>query len=254
MPNAARRAEALAPRGLRGLRCAGLKLFLAAARSTAAMSDPTLRPVPLEQTRQRVIDRLIEHYAAENLDDAALEDRLGKAVAATSPAELQALVEDLPEQRAASTDLARADYVPERQVVVAVMGGAERKGVWTPPESLYVVAVMGGAELDFRQARFGPGVTEVNCFCLMGGVEIVVPPDVHVELNGLAIMGGFGQSGGGTFGTEPGAPVLKIGGFAMMGGVDVTVRYAGEKPGDARRRERLERAERREQRRLERGE
>jgi hypothetical protein len=223
------------------------------------MSDPTLRPVPLDQTRQRIVDQLVQHYAVENLDDRGLEERLTKAYQATTLAELSELVADLPAEPApagapsSAGAVARADYVPERQVVAAFMGGAERKGVWTPPESLFVVAVMGGAELDFRQARFGPGVTEVNCFVLMGGVEIVVPPGVHVDLNGLAIMGGFGQAGTAAPAAEPGAPVLKIGGFAMMGGVEVQVRYEGEKPSEARRRERLERAERREQRKLERG-
>ncbi|HYJ79768.1 MAG TPA: DUF1707 domain-containing protein [Longimicrobiaceae bacterium] len=214
------------------------------------MSDPIPQPVPLEQTRQRIVAQLIEHFAVENLDDRALEERLAKVYELTTPAELQALVADLPVVQAPASGTAmaaapaRTDYVPERQVVAALMGGAERKGVWTPPQELWVVAVMGGAELDFRQARFGPGVTEVNCFILMGGVEIVVPPGVHVELNGLAIMGGFGQTGSVAPDTERDAPVLRIGGFAMMGGVDVQVRYEHERPSDARRREKLQREER----------
>ncbi len=223
------------------------------------MSDLTPRPVPLDQTRQRVIDQLIEHYAVENLDDRGLEDRLGKAVAATTMADLQALLADLPSAPVQAplapvgTDVARADYVPERQIVAAVMGGAERKGAWTPPKELVAIGVMGGAELDFREARFGPGVTEVNCFVLMGGVEIVVPPGVHVEMNGLAVMGAFVSSGSASEPAPPGAPILRIGGFAMMGGVDVQVRYPGEKGSDARRRERLERKEARDHHRIGRG-
>lgn len=223
------------------------------------MSDLTPRPVPLDQTRQRVIDQLIEHYAVENLDDRGLEERLGMAVQATTAADLQALLADLPTAAmqapltAAGTGVARADYVPERQIVAAVMGGAERKGAWTPPKELVAIGVMGGAELDFREARFGPGVTEVNCFVLMGGVEIVVPPGVHVEMNGVAVMGAFTSSGSASEPAPPGAPILRIGGFAMMGGVDVQVRYPGEKSGDAKRRERLERKEARDHHRLGRG-
>lgn len=216
------------------------------------MSDSSFPPpVALEKTRERVIQQLCEHYAAENLSDDGLEDRLTRAYQAATPAELQALVTDLPTlaqpgaavATAAGAPVARADYVPERQVVVAVMGGAERKGAWTPPSQLTVIAVMGGAELDFREARFGPGVTEVNCLTIMGGVEIVVPPGVHVELNGLAVMGGFGQTGRGAGPADPGAPILRIGGFALMGGVEVDVRYPGEKAGEARKREKLERKE-----------
>jgi hypothetical protein len=207
-------------------------------------------PATLEPARQRVIDQLCEHFAAENLSDDALDERLKMAYQATTAEQLQVLVADLPELRAPGSpaaasrpavDVARADYVSERQVVVAIMGGAERKGVWTPPQNLHVFALMGGAELDFRDARFGPGVTEVTIFAMMGGVQIVVPPGVNVEMNGMAIMGGFTQTGRTAFTTaDANAPVLRIGGFALMGGVEVDVRYPGERPGEARKREKIE--------------
>ncbi|HEX6748996.1 MAG TPA: DUF1707 domain-containing protein [Longimicrobium sp.] len=221
------------------------------------MTDPTPKPVPLEQTRQRIVEQLCDHYAAENLTDEALEDRLTRAYAATSVATLQELVADLPVQSATAAAspstavaTARADTVADKQVILAVMGGTERKGMWTPPRHLSVVTVMGGAELDFREARFGPGVTEVTCFAFMGGVHLVVPPGVHVEMNGFALMGGFGTRGSADPPTDPDAPVLRIGGIAIMGGVDLEIRYAGEKERDARARERLAR---REARRLSRG-
>lgn len=219
------------------------------------MSDPTPRPVPLEQTRQRIVEQLCEHYAAENLDDAALEDRLTRAYAATTLPALRELVADLPVRSAGAgtstaVATARADTVAEKQVIVAVMGGAERRGVWTPPRHLQVFAIMGGAELDFREARFGPGVTEVTCFAMMGGVEIIVPPGVHVEINGMALMGGFSHQGSADPPADPDAPILRIGGVAIMGGVELDVRYPGERRGDARSRARQAR---REARRLSRG-
>jgi hypothetical protein len=216
--------------------------------------------VPLEQTRQRVVDLLCQHYAVENLTDDMLEQRLAQALAATSLPELTALVADLPSEAVSaapspSTSVAMAlpENVAERQVVVAVMGGAERKGVWTPPRQLTVVAVMGGAELDFRDARFGPGVTEVTCFAMMGGIEIIVPPGVHVETNGMGLMGGFSQTGSAAQPTDASAPVLRIGGVAIMGGVELDVRFSGERRGDARKRERIDRAEKAAARRLNRG-
>ncbi|MFL5385885.1 MAG: DUF1707 domain-containing protein [Longimicrobiaceae bacterium] len=208
------------------------------------MTDLNPRPVPLEQTRQRIVEQLCDQYAAENLTDAGLEERLTRAYAATSPAELQALVADLPTQApGTSTALAtaRPELVSERQVVLAVMGGAERKGAWTPPKHLHVLTVMGGAVLDFRDAHFSPGVTEVTCFVMMGGVEIIVPPGVHVDMNGLALMGGFGHRGRADAPPDPGAPILRIGGVALMGAVDLQVRLPGETDRDVRARERLAR-------------
>ena len=113
---------------------------------------------------------------------------------------------------------------------------------------------MGGAELDFREAHLGPGVTEVNILAIMGGAQVIVPPGVQVEMNGVALMGGF-EARDRTSGAAAamGAPILRIGGFVLMGGVDVDVRYPGETAGDAKRRHRELRKEMREARRLGRG-
>jgi hypothetical protein len=216
------------------------------------MSDNS-PPVPLEKARESTIQTLGEHFAHDNLDAEQLERRLDQAFAATSLQELRALVSDLPALQtgtAVAAQRAPVEQVRDQQAVIAIMGGASRKGSWVPPRHLYVVAVMGGAELDFRDARFGPGIVEITVFALMGGVEITVPPDVNVEVNGVALMGGFEERAGGAP-ADPSAPLLRIGGFALMGGVEVRTRHRGETKRDARDRERLERKE---ARRLRRGE
>jgi Domain of unknown function (DUF1707) len=217
------------------------------------MAQPTPVPVPLEQTRERVIQQLCEHFAYDNLSAEALEERLDRAHQAATLDELRSLVSDLPVVHADAAapapgvrtfvSPATGAHVSERQIIIGIMGGAEKKGVWTPAKQTYVVAFMGGAELDFREARFGPGGTEVIVFAIMGGAEIIVPPGVHVDLNGLAVMGGFGQTGSAPAPTDPHAPVLRIGGFCMMGGVEVSIRYPGERPKDSRQREKLDRQE-----------
>ncbi len=108
---------------------------------------------------------------------------------------------------------------------------------------------MGGVDLDFREARMGPGVIELSVFAIMGGVKIIVPPDLQVESDGIGFMGGFECSEEVRAGHDPDAPILKINGLAMMGGVDVKVRKPGETTFDAWRRRRSARRERRRQRR-----
>lgn len=217
------------------------------------MAQPTPVPVPLEQTRERVIQQLCEHFAYDNLTADALEERLDRAHQAATLEELRTLVSDLPVIAPDATPApgprtfvgpSTGAAVSERQIIIGIMGGAEKTGVWTPARQTFVVAFMGGAHLDFREARFGPGVTEVIVFAVMGGAEITVPPGVHVDMNGLALMGGFAQTGSAPLPTDPDAPVLRIGGFAMMGGVEVNIRYPGERPRDAKAREKLERRER----------
>jgi hypothetical protein len=100
---------------------------------------------------------------------------------------------------------------------------------------------MGGAELDFREAPMPPGVTEVRVVAFWGGVDIVVPPDVRIECSGVGILGGFDEAHTAECTTSPEAPVLRVTGLALMGGVSIAVRNPGESAGDARRRRRLER-------------
>jgi hypothetical protein len=53
----------------------------------------------------------------------------------------------------------------------------------------------------------------------MGGIQITVPEDIEVDVSGIAFMGGFDHNASGT--GVPGAPRVKVVGFAMMGGVEV---------------------------------
>ena len=106
--------------------------------------------------------------------------------------------------------------------VVAVMSGAVRKGQWEPAGRFRVLAVMGGVELDFRDADMLDGTTEVAVLAIMGGCKIIVPPDVAVEVNGLGFMGGFTHLRHRP--PEHDAPLIRVKGLAVMGGVEVKVK------------------------------
>lgn len=189
-----------------------------------------------------------------------LETRLDRAQRALTPLELETVIADLPPvpldappqpetsiRRAADAD------VRERQVVVAIMGGVDRKGHWVPARKTLVFALMGGATLDLREASLPADGIELGILAIWGGVEIIVPPEVQVDMDGIAIMGGFEQKHGGASERQPGAPTVRVTGLALMGGVEVTVRYAGESAREARIRmkdekKRLRAAERRRER------
>jgi hypothetical protein len=201
-----------------------------------------LRPTQpgLPALRENAVRQLCAHYAADNLDGDEFERRLDLAYLASSADEMSTLLGDLPVLREDTGQtpyaLARPEDISARQLVVAVMGGTARSGAWTPPRHMMAVGFWGAVELDYREARFPTGVSEITCVALMGAVEIVVPPWVRVEVNGLAVMGAFEQGGEGETSVEPGAPVLRIGGLAAMGAVEVTVRLPGESASQARRR------------------
>ena len=220
-------------------------------------SEPGSGRQPLSHTRQVTVDALCEHFANDAMSVEEFERRVEAAHRAQTVDDLKELLRDLPGGDLPATTgsasvpaprpqhrITAAAHVPPRELVVAILGGARRKGRWTPARTNVALAVMGGTELDFREAALGPGVTDVKVFTMMGGVEIIVPPGVHVESRGIGIMGGFDHVTD-YEATDPDAPILRVSGLALMGGVEITVRNPGESKRDARRRRRLEHKERR---------
>jgi hypothetical protein len=90
------------------------------------------------------------------------------------------------------------------------------------------VAVMGGCVLDLRAAQLSTPVTTITAVAIMGGVEVIVPPGVHVEMSGLPLMGGFSNRVR-EVDLPPDAPQVHIHGLALMGGVEVQTRQRQRK-------------------------
>jgi hypothetical protein len=218
------------------------------------MTDPKQAPVPLRHQRDLTIQRLCDHFAADHLQAEELEQLIDKAQQAKTVAELEALLQQLPalsQSAHPAPQIADPGEVEESQLIIALMGGAERRGSWMPARTIRVIAFMGGAMLDFREVRLPRGVTDVQVMAAMGGVEIIVPPGLAVSSDGTGIMGGFEHIGDTPAGPrDPQAPLLRVRGVALMGGVEITERNPGETAGDARRRRSADRRARREAKRL----
>lgn len=204
--------------------------------------------VAVRDHRERVIEALTEHFARGDLEMDDFEARMDRAHQAMTIQALDDLVKDLgpvpaPSQALVARPEAQALDVsrPEQKRVTAILGGVDRKGQWVVPRKLTVTAVMGGVSLDFREAIIGPGVTEVKVRAIMGGVEMLVPPNVAVEAEGIAFLGGFEDVHRAPATPDPDRPLLRISGLAVMGGFDVRTRLPGESGLQAWKRERKER-------------
>lgn len=198
------------------------------------MTDQPAVPEPnqlraSDQDRERVAQILNNAMAEGRLTVDELEERLDKVYAAKTFGDLQPLTRDLPVAQhrppvpaASTTPVPANDRIGGRgtsSAAVAVMSGAERKGMWVVPPTFTAVAVMGGVDIDLTQARFEDRETTIQAFALMGGIDIIVPEDITVRITGGGFMGGFESKA--NHEGPPGSPVVRITGFAMMGGVDV---------------------------------
>lgn len=176
-------------------------------------SDLSLRAS--DDERHRVADLLGEHASAGRITLGELEERVGRAYAATTRAELAELTRDLPDSGEPPERRG-----PVRRWSVAIMGGSTRRGRMRLSGRVNAIAIMGGDDLDLREAEFDGDELVINVFCLMGGPCVYLPDSVEVELSGMAIMGGNDERGS-TRQPRPGAPLVRVRSFAIMGGTDV---------------------------------
>ena len=172
-----------------------------------------------DDDRHHVVELLGEHAAAGRITWAELEERVGRAYAATSQDDLAGLTRDLPALPESSGSL-----VPTRprttQWVVAILGGSTRRKTRRLSGRLNVISIMGGDDLDLREVEIEGGELVINAFSLMGGPDIYVPDSVEVELSGPVIIGGNDERGSGRP-ARPGAPLIRIRSFGLLGGADV---------------------------------
>ena len=159
-------------------------------------------------------------YAAEQgrLEMKDYEDRLTRAYAATTYQELDQLREDLLGSPVNPRRGGKVNPAPST-LLLALLSGFERRGRWNVPKKLTTFTLWGSGVLDLRYADFTSTEVEIHAYSVMGLQTILLPPEVNVEIKGHGVMGGFDHEvlGQGT----PGAPTVKIGGFALWGGVGI---------------------------------
>jgi Domain of unknown function (DUF1707) len=159
-------------------------------------------------------------YAAEQgrLQLKDYEERLTRAYAATTYEELDELRADLPGAAINPRRGGKPNPAPS-MLLLALMSGFERRGRWNVPKKLTTFTFWGSGVVDLRYADFTSTEVDIHAISIMGAQNILLPPEVNVEIHGRGVMGGFDHSvpGQGT----PGAPRVNIHGFSLWGGVSI---------------------------------
>jgi hypothetical protein len=205
--------------------------------------------VALRDRRANVIARVSDAYATDLFDVDELDRRLDLAHAARTVAELDVLTEDLGEPTTAlAVAGTQAIEDPSRSAqkkLRVIMGNIERRGRWVVPKSNAVRVFWGNAELDFRDASLAPGVTEIDIRVTMGNIEMILPPDLAIEVDVSSVMGNVEQRHRTPVDPDPTRPMLRVTGRVVMGNLEISTLLPGESKRDGRRRERYARRDRR---------
>ena len=192
-------------------------------RFPAEMGTPPLRASDAE--REDTVRRLSNAMGEGRLTLEELTNRVDTAYGATTRAELEPLVADLPlpaeaePARGAAVEPARSRK-PRRRWVVSVMGEHDRLGRWRMSGRTTVVTVMGETKLDLRGAVIEEREVRINAWLMMGEQRIVVPRGLEVEVTGFVFMGSR-RIAVEDAPARPGMPRVHIRTLGMMGEVRV---------------------------------
>ncbi|MFD0902452.1 DUF1707 SHOCT-like domain-containing protein [Actinomadura sediminis] len=128
--------------------------------------------------RELAVERLRVAAGDGRLGPADLDERVERALTATTRGELRDVLRDLPVPAEDELSL-RARH-----------GNAERSGAWTLPRRLLVDVHGGNATIDLTRAVAVHAELDVEVAVAHGNVRIIAPPDVAVEVGSVAVRGG----------------------------------------------------------------
>lgn len=143
---------------------------------------PTVRVSDAD--RNGTLRRLHNAVALGLIDIGEFEERSAQVSLARQPADLEALVEDLP--RAGAIASSSADRLELR----GWMGSLSRRGEWTVPTRLSLVRRMGSVDLDLTNARFAGPVVVIELDLVRGSLDLRLPDGASASIDDVTVYGG----------------------------------------------------------------
>lgn len=105
---------------------------------------------------------------------------------------------------------------------VAIFGGGHKIIVTDNFKGGNITSIFGGSEIDLRECKLAQGTNVIDIVAVMGGSNIIVPPDWKILIDVLPIFGGFSNK----VRRDPNTVIdtektLLIKGFVLFGGGEV---------------------------------
>lgn len=173
---------------------------------------PTVRVSDAD--RNGTLRRLHHAVALGLIDIGEFEERSAQVSLARQPADLEALVEDLPRAGAIASSSA------DRLELKGWMGSLRRHGEWTVPTRLSLVRRMGSVDLDLTNARFAGPVVVIELDMVRGSLDLRLPDGASASIDDVTVYGGSARDRRKDPPAE-GKPHVVITGRVVLGSVNI---------------------------------
>ncbi|NEA54158.1 DUF1707 domain-containing protein [Streptomyces sp. SID13666] len=143
------------------------------------------------EDRDQVVERLRVAAGDGRLTAEELDERLEVALTARTYRELEAVLTDLPATGPAWAGGGVPSPAPKDRSRIAVdSASAKREGTWSVPRQMEIESNSGSVVLDFTRAVIGSPTLEIEASVRSGSVTLIVPPDVFVDVDEVAVSSG----------------------------------------------------------------
>src|SRR5579883_3371304 len=185
---------------------------------------------PALTPQQEAIREVRTRYERGDLSFDRFEYALNALLQAQTPAECQAIIDELPAAPSSALDV----VTPQAAAPSAPRLPRRTRCPWRLAEQTIGVMVMGGMELDLNLAAL-PKEGVIRLIAVMGDAKLYVPRSVNVSVHGVTMLGGVNAMGEGSGGIlafvheesyaegvpTNTAPTLDIQVFTLMGGIEI---------------------------------
>jgi Domain of unknown function (DUF1707) len=166
-----------------------------------------------DDDRERAIASLREHLAAGRLTLEEFTERMSAALAATTTADLDAPLRELPP----------ATVQPRRRptrILFSLFSSVERQGRLRLRRRVFCLACFGNIDLDLREATLERDVLTIVAFGLFATLDVYVPEGIEADIGGVIVFG-HRNAHGNDASPLPASPLVRFNVFGLFAGVDL---------------------------------
>jgi hypothetical protein len=166
-----------------------------------------------DDDRERAVVSLREHLAAGRLTLEEFTERMTAALAATTTADLDVPLRELP------TATAQTRRRPTR-FLLSIFSSVDRQGRLRLRRRVFCVACFGNIDLDLREATLERDVLTVFAFGLFAAIDLYVPEGIEADIGGVIVFG-HRNANGNDIPPVPGSPLVRFNVFGLFAGIDL---------------------------------